>query len=83
MSSGNAVEIPFGYTREESNPSGSKKIWCDFLSENLYTLSSIEGQYLGPEQVILPLYTGDKLIDFSIRLCVSSVVLVIEQSICF
>ena len=25
ISSGNAVEIPFGYTREESNPSGSKK----------------------------------------------------------
>ena len=43
-----------GYTKSEFNPSGSKKTWCLSLSLNLYTLSSMEGQYLGPIPLMFP-----------------------------
>ena len=49
---------------------------------NLFTLSSILGQYLGPEPSIEPEYTGDKLILSDIILCVCMLVLVIPHSIC-
>ncbi len=36
---GREVEIPFGYTVVSFKPSGSRKIWCLVLSENLTGLS--------------------------------------------
>ena len=62
--------------------SGSKKIWWDSLSSNLSTLSSIEGQYLGPIEFILPLYIGDNFFEFLIIPCVSLFVYVMLQEIC-
>ena len=76
MSFGRLVEIPFGYIRFVLSPSGSIKIWCDNLSANLVTLSSIEGQYLGPTPSMAPLNKGDLPRELSIILCVSLLVLV-------
>lgn len=50
---GYEVDKPEIYTSLVSNPSGSKNKWCESLSENLTTLSSIEGQYLGPSLNLL------------------------------
>ena len=54
MFSGRDVEIPLGYIISEFKPSGSKKMWCCFLSLNFTILSSIDGQYLGPMLWICP-----------------------------
>ena len=59
MSSGSDVENPFRYISTVLAPSGSIKSWCLFLSENLSILSSIDGQYLGPTPLILPVNIGD------------------------
>ena len=60
-SSGKEELIPWTYISSVSLPSGSIKTWCLSLSANLTTLSSIEGQYLGPVPVIVPEYRGDLL----------------------
>ena len=75
-SSGKDELIPCIYISSVSNPTGSTKIWCLSLSANLTTLSSIDGQYLGPVPSITPAYKGD-LCKFSlIILCVSAFVYV-------
>ena len=75
-SSGRDDDIPPTYISSVSSPSGSIKIWCLSLSWNLITLSSIDGQYLGPTPFILPLYIGDLCIFSWITLWVSSLVYV-------
>ena len=75
-SSGNDELIPCIYISSVSIPIGSTNIWCLSLSANLTTLSSIDGQYLGPVPSITPAYKGD-LCKFSlIILCVSAFVYV-------
>ena len=64
-------------------PSGSIKIWCPSLFLNLLTLSSIDGQYLGPIPTMFPEYIADRWVFFSIILCVFLLVLVIKQESCF
>ena len=73
-SSGNDDDIPATYISNVSSPSGSINIWCLFLSGNFITLSSIDGQYLGPTPSIAPLYIGDLSILSLIILWVSSFV---------
>ena len=46
---------PCAYTSSVSAPSGSKKIWCRSLSLKRTTFVSMEGQYLGPVDKIVPL----------------------------
>ena len=73
-SSGKEELIPCIYISSVSNPTGSTNAWCLGLSLNLTTLSSIDGQYLGPVPSIIPAYKGD-LCKFSlIILCVSALV---------
>ena len=55
--------MPFGYTRSTPIPSGSINIWWLFFDENLKTLSSIEGQYLGPIPEMFPEYMLEFIID--------------------
>ena len=74
--------MPFGYTRSLLMPSGSIKIWWLFLSPNLKTLSSIEGQYLGPMPEMLPEYIADKCMFFLIMSWVFLLVLVIKHETC-
>ena len=50
--------------------------WVDKMSLNFTTLSSIDGQYLGPVLLMLPLYIGALSKLSSIILCVVSFVLV-------
>ena len=69
------MDIPFGYTRSLFIPSGSIKIWWLSLSLNLLTLSSIDGQYLGPIPTIFPEYIADRWVLSFIILCVSWFVL--------
>ena len=57
---GRLVDIPFGYIKSLFIPSGSIKIWWLSLSLNLFTLSSIDGQYLGPIPTMSPEYMADK-----------------------
>ena len=57
--SGKDVEIPFGYMIFFPMLSGSKNIWCLSLEANLKTLSSSDGQYLGPFDLMVPLKMGD------------------------
>ena len=56
ISSGREVERPLGYISMVSQPSGSKNTVCLSLSANFTTLSSMEGQYLGPIPFIRPPY---------------------------
>ncbi len=58
VSSERLVENPFTYISTVLKPSGSTNNWCLSLSANLLILSSILGQYLGPEPLILPWYIG-------------------------
>jgi len=58
-SSGNELDIPPTYISFVWIPSGSIKTWCLFLSGNFTTLSSIDGQYLGPVPSIAPENSGD------------------------
>ena len=53
-SSGKEELIPCTYISSVSLPRGSINTWCLSLSANLTTLSSIEGQYLGPVPFISP-----------------------------
>ena len=66
-----------------SKVSGSRKIWWLSLSLNLWILSSREGQYLGPLDFICPLNIGDLCRFISTILCVSWLVWVMWQQICF
>ena len=79
---GRLVEIPFGYTKSFSRPSGSIKIWWLSFSLNLLILSSIDGQYLGPMPDICPEYMAERWVFSSIIVCVVLFVLVIKQEIC-
>ena len=81
-SSGNDDDIPPKYISFVYIPSGSIKTWCLFLSANFTTLSSIEGQYLGPVPSIIPENNGDLLILSLIILWVSSFVYVNQHEIC-
>ena len=58
-SSGNEELIPCTYISSVFSPIGSINTWCLSLSLNLTTLSSIDGQYLGPVPSIFPAYNGD------------------------
>ena len=75
-SSGSDELIPCIYISSVSLPIGSTNIWCLSLSANLTTLSSIDGQYLGPVPVISPPYKGERCKFFLIISCVSGVVYV-------
>ena len=77
IDSGKLVEKPFIYIWSDRYHSGSKNNKCDGCSENRFTLSSIEGQYLGPTPFISPLYIGDSWAFLSIILCVFSLVLTV------
>ena len=83
MSFGRLVDTPFGYIRSLLMPSGSINIWCPFLFLNLLTLSSIEGQYLGPIPTIFPEYIAERWVFFFIISWVVLFVLVIKQDSCF
>ena len=78
-SSGIELLIPPRYISFVYSPSGSMNTWCLSLSANLTTLSSIEGQYLGPVPCISPEYNGERSILSFIILCVSSLVYVSQQ----
>ena len=80
---GKLVDIPFGYTRSVSIPSGSIKIWWLSLSSNFLTLSSIDGQYLGPIPLMSPEYIADRWMLSLIILCVFWFVLVMKHETCF
>ena len=58
-SSGKEELKPCIYISSVSIPTGSTNAWCLGLSLNLTTLSSIDGQYLGPVPFISPPYNGD------------------------
>jgi hypothetical protein len=58
------------------DPSGSINIWWLSFSANLFILSSIDGQYLGPIPEIWPEYMADKWVLLDIMLCVVLFVLV-------
>ena len=75
-SSGKDELIPCIYISSVSNPTGSTKIWCLSLSANLTTLSSIDGQYLGPVPEISPENNGDLFKFFLIISCVFALVYV-------
>ena len=81
-SSGIELLIPPRYISFVYSPSGSMNTWCLSLSANLTTLSSIEGQYLGPVPCISPEYNGERSILSFIILCVSSLVYVSQQLTC-
>ena len=76
-SSGRLVEKPFIYIWSEFFHSGSKNNRCDGWCENLWTLSSIDGQYLGPTPVISPLYIGERCELVLITSCTLSFVLTV------
>ena len=59
ISIGMLDENPLRYISFVSEPSGSKKRGCWFLSGKVTSLVSIEGQYLGPVLCICPLYNGE------------------------
>ena len=80
---GRLVDMPFGYTRSLLIPSGSIKIWWLSLLSNFLTLSSIEGQYLGPIPFISPEYIAERWVFSLMILCVFLLVLVIKHESCF
>ena len=69
--------MPFGYIRSTPIPSGSINIWWLFFDENLKTLSSMEGQYLGPIPEMFPEYMAERCVFSEIILWVSLLVLAI------
>ena len=76
---GNEVENPFTYISQVFHPSGSTNIWCRSLSANLFILSSIDGQYRGPNPWILPAYIGESSKPVFSTSCTSALVYVIQQ----
>src|SRR5690606_8853604 len=81
-SSGSEVENPFTYISTVLKPSGSTNIWCLSLSAKRLILSSMDGQYLGPNPLILPVNIGDfsnPVLRISWTL---SLVYVIQQHLC-
>src|SRR5690606_11919509 len=64
------------------SPMGSTNSWCLSLSANLTTLSSMDGQYLGPMPSIMPPYSGERWRLFLIISWVLLLVYVSQQLTC-